>query len=86
MVRAAFDHLGHVLCLLVDGHGPDDAAVGRGGAHLDLDGTRLGDLAVELLQQRRVLRGRNGEHGVRVRQRNALSFTFSISLSVSTEG
>lgn len=50
VVRAALDHLGHVLGLLVNGHGPDDSSLRRRGQHLDLDGTRLGDLAVELLQ------------------------------------
>ena len=61
MVGAAFDHLGDVLRLLVDGHGADDTAVGRRRGQLDLDGARLGDLTVQLLQQRGVLqRGRGG--------------------------
>lgn len=56
MVRAAFDHFCDVLGLLVNGHGPDDAAVRRRRGKLDLDGTGLGNLTVEFLQQRRVLR------------------------------
>lgn len=56
MVRAALDHFCDVLGLLIDGHGPDDAAMWRRGRQLDLDGTGLGNLTVEFLQQRRVLR------------------------------
>lgn len=55
VVGAAFHHLGDVLCLLVDGHGPDDGAWRRGGGHLDLDGTCFCNLAVEFLQQGGVL-------------------------------
>lgn len=61
VVGAALDHLGHVLRLLVHGHGSDDAAVGRRRGQLDLDGTRLGDLTVQLLQQRRVLQWVEGK-------------------------
>lgn len=57
VVGAALHDLGHVLRLLVDGHGAGDGARGRRGGHLDLDGARLGDLAVKLLQQRRILQG-----------------------------
>lgn len=57
MVGAAFDHFCDVLRLLVDGHGSEDAAMWRRGGQLDLDGTGLGNLTVELLQQRRVLDG-----------------------------
>ena len=57
MVGAALHNLGHVLRLLIDGHGADGGAWGRRSGHLDLDGARLGDLAVELLQQRGVLQG-----------------------------
>lgn len=46
VVGAAFDHLGHVLGLFVHGHSPDDGTLGRVGQDLDLDGTRLGDLAI----------------------------------------
>lgn len=55
VVGAAFHHFGDVLCLLVDWHGPDDGAWGRGGGHLDLDGTCFCDLTVEFLQQGGVL-------------------------------
>lgn len=58
MVRAAFDNFCDVLRLLVDGHGSDDAAMWRRGGQLDLDWTGLGNLTVELLQQRRVLDGK----------------------------
>lgn len=50
VVRAALDHLGHVLGFLVNRHGPDNSSLRRGGQHFDLNGTSLGDLAVELLQ------------------------------------
>lgn len=55
MVGAAFHHFCHVLGLLVDRHGPDDGARWRWAGHLDLDGTCLGNLTVELLQQWGVL-------------------------------
>lgn len=61
MVGAAFDHFCDMFCLLVDGHGPDDAAMWRRGGQFDLDWTGLGNLTVELLQQRRVL-GRKRTH------------------------
>lgn len=57
MVGTAFDHFGDVLCLLVDGHGSDDAAMWRRGGQLDLDWTSFGNLTVELLQQGGVLDG-----------------------------
>ncbi len=47
---ATFDHFCDMLCLLVDGHCSDDAAMWRGGGQLDLDWTSLGNLTVELLQ------------------------------------
>ena len=55
MIGAAFDHLGDMLCFLVDRHGPDNTAMRWGGRQLDLDWTGLGNLTVELLQQWRVL-------------------------------
>lgn len=58
MVGAAFHHLSDVLCFFVHGHGPDDGARGWRAGHLDLDGACLGDLAVELLEQRGVLEKR----------------------------
>lgn len=61
MVRAALDHFRDVLGLLINGHGPDDAAVRRGRGQLDLDGTGLCNLTVEFLQQRRVLWGGRAE-------------------------
>lgn len=57
MVGAALHDVGHVLCLLVNRHGPHGRARGRWRGHLDLDGARLGDLAVQLLQQWGVLEG-----------------------------
>lgn len=57
MVGATFDHFCDVLCLLVDGHGSDNAAMRRRGGQLDLDWTGLGNLTVELFQQGRVLGG-----------------------------
>lgn len=56
VVRAALHHFGHMFGFLVDGHGPDDGALWRGGQHLDLDGTCLGNLAIELLQVCRILK------------------------------
>lgn len=50
MVGAALDHLSDMLCFLVDWHGADDGTLRRGRHHLDLNGTRLGNLAVQLLQ------------------------------------
>lgn len=58
MVGAALHDLSHVLRFLVDWHGTDGSARGRRGRHLDLDGARLGDLAVQLLQQGGVLEER----------------------------
>lgn len=63
MVGAAFHHFGDVLCLLVDGHGPDDGARGRGGRHLDLDGTCFCNLTVEFLQQGGVLQKKRHPSG-----------------------
>lgn len=57
MVRAAFDHFSDVFSFLVDWHGPDDSALGWWGHHFDLDGTRLGDLAVQLFQLGGILNG-----------------------------
>lgn len=58
VVRAALHHLGHVFGFLVNGHGPDDGALGRVGQDFDLNGTRLGNLAVQLLQLCGVLESR----------------------------
>lgn len=55
MIGAALHHLGHMLCLLVDRHGTDDGAWWGWRGHFDLDGTCLGNLAVEFLQERGVL-------------------------------
>lgn len=57
MVGTALDHFCDVLGLLINGHGPDDAAMWRRGGQLDLDGAGLGNLTVEFLQQRRILKG-----------------------------
>lgn len=57
MVGAALDHFCDVLGLLINGHGPDDAAMRRRGGQLDLDGAGLGNLTVEFLQQWRILKG-----------------------------
>lgn len=56
MIGAPFDHLCDVLCLFVNRHGSDDAAMRGGGGQLDLDRTGFGNLTVKLLQQRRILR------------------------------
>lgn len=55
VVGAAFHHFCDVLGFLINRHGSDDAARRWGRGQLDLDGTCLGDLTVELLQQRGVL-------------------------------
>lgn len=55
VIGASFDHLCHVLCLFVDRHGSDDAAMWRRGHQLDLNRTGFGNLTVELLQQGGVL-------------------------------
>lgn len=57
VVGTALHHLGHMFCLLVDRHGADDGALRRCGQYFDLDGTGLGDLAVQLLQLCGVLWG-----------------------------
>lgn len=63
MVGAALDHFCDVLGLLINGHGPDDAAMRRRGGQLDLDGAGLGNLTVEFLQQRRILKGKSRQPG-----------------------
>lgn len=60
MVGAALNDVGHVLCLLVDRHGPDGRARGWWCGHFDLDGARLGNLTVQLLQKWGVLEERRG--------------------------
>lgn len=57
MVWAAFDHFSDVLSFLVDWHSPDDSSLRWWGHHFDLDGTRLGDLAVQLFQFGGILNG-----------------------------
>lgn len=57
MVRAAFDHFSDVFSFLVDWHSPDDSSLRWWGHHFDLDGTCLGDLAVELFQFGGILNG-----------------------------
>lgn len=46
VVRAAFHHFSHVFGFLVHRHGSDDSALWWGGQDFNLDGTRLGDLAI----------------------------------------
>lgn len=58
VVGAAFNDVGHVLCLLVDRHGSDGRARGWRRGHLDLDRARLGNLTIQLLQKWGVLGGR----------------------------
>lgn len=60
VVGAALNNVGHVLCLLVDGHGPDGSARGWWCGHFDLDGACLGNLTVQLLQKWGVLEERMG--------------------------
>lgn len=55
MVGAALHHFGHMLCLLIDRHRSDHTARGGQRGQLDLYGTGLGNLTVQLLQQGRVL-------------------------------
>jgi hypothetical protein len=55
MVGAPLHHLSDMLSFLVDRHGTNDSALGRRGHHLDLDGARLCNLAVQLLQFRGIL-------------------------------
>lgn len=50
VVRAALHHLSHMLGFLVHWHGPDDGSLRRRGQHFDLNGARLCNLAVQLLQ------------------------------------
>lgn len=50
MVGTPFHHLSDVLSLLVDRHGADDSSLRGRGHHFDLDGARLCNLAVQLLQ------------------------------------
>lgn len=57
VVGAALNDVSHVLRLLVDRHGPDRRAWGRRCGHLNLDGARLGNLAIQLLQKWGVLEG-----------------------------
>lgn len=61
VVGTALNNVGHVLCLLVDGHGPDGRARRWWCGHFDLDGARLGNLTVQLLQKWGVLEERRGE-------------------------
>lgn len=60
VVGAALNNVGHVLCLLVDGHGPDGRARGWWCGHFDLDGACLGNLTVQLLQKWGVLEEKGG--------------------------
>lgn len=55
VVRAALHHLCHVFGFLVNRHSPDDGTLRWVGQDFDLNGTRLGNLAVQLLQVCRVL-------------------------------
>ncbi len=52
MVRTPFDHLCDVFGFLVDGHGSYHAAVWGRGYQFDLNRTGLGDLTVQLFEQR----------------------------------
>lgn len=55
MVGAALHNLGHVLRLLVDGHGPHAGARRGWQVNLQLHGAGLGQLAEQLVEGRRVL-------------------------------
>lgn len=66
MVGATLDHFRDVLGLLINGHGPDYAAMRRRRGQLDLDGAGLGNLTVEFLQQRRILKGKEHAAGLEV--------------------
>jgi hypothetical protein len=60
VVGAALNNVGHMLCLLVDRHGPDGRARGWWCGHFDLDGACLSNLTVQLLQEWGVLEERRG--------------------------
>lgn len=60
VIGTALNDVGHVLCLLVDGHGPDGCARGWWCGHFDLDGACLGNLTVQFLQKWGVLEERRG--------------------------
>ena len=66
VVGAAADHLGLVLRLLVDGGGPEDSSLGGLHSHQHLDGTSLGQLAVQFIQLLGELGG--GEKGEKEKQ------------------
>lgn len=55
VVRAPFHDLSDMLGFLVDRHGTDDSALWGWRHHLDLDGARLCNLTVQLLQFRGIL-------------------------------
>lgn len=55
MVRAPLHDLSDMLGFLVDRHGANDSTLWGRSHHLDLDGARLCDLAVQLLQFRGIL-------------------------------
>lgn len=60
VIGTALNNVSHVLCLLVDGHGPDGRARGWWCGHFDLDGACLGNLTVQFLQKWGVLEERRG--------------------------
>lgn len=60
VIGTALNNVSHMLCLLVDGHGPDGRAWGWWCGHFDLDGACLGNLTVQFLQKWGVLEKRRG--------------------------
>lgn len=78
VVGAPADHLCHMLCLLVNGRGPQDGAWWRLLADEHFHRTGLGELAVELVEALGVLReGKHVESGERVEPK-AENFSFSL--------
>ena len=50
VIGAALHHFCDMFCFLIHWHGADDGTLRGRRHHLDLNGTRLGNLAVQLLQ------------------------------------
>lgn len=90
MVRAAFDHFSDVFSFLVDWHSPDDGTLRWWGHHFDLDGTRLGDLAVQLFQFGGILNGEQTKReseaqlGIKAHQEMALHTSLKAPATAQT--
>lgn len=64
MMRTPADHFGHMLRLFVDGCGPQDGTRGRLLADKHLDRTGPRKLAIQLVEELRVLRERTGRKAI----------------------